>query len=215
MNSDAPIVYVVDDDSSILKAVSRLLGAAGFTTKLFTSPCAFLNEHNASTPGCILLDLAMPDLNGLDLQRSLASTGYVRPIVFITGHGDIPASVNAMKAGASDFLTKPFDAEELIGAVRQAIETDRLARETNSQLQRLQKSFGRLTLREKQVFKGVINGRLNKQIAAELGIVEKTVKVHRSRVMTKMGVHSLAELVQLAGRLGMTSLVPTSGPNGV
>jgi FixJ family two-component response regulator len=203
MNGEGPVVYLIDDDPSILKGITRLLGAAGLRTKSFTSPRAFLDAHDASQPGCIVLDLSMPELSGLDLQQRLALTNKARPIVFISGRDDVPASVSAMKAGASDFLTKPVDGEVLLGAVRTAIEKDRSIRENGARLQELEKRLYRLTLRERQVLEGVVCGRLNKQIGTELGIVEKTVKVHRSRVMSKMGVRSIVELMQLAGELGL------------
>ena len=203
MSGDGPVVYLVDDDPSILKGITRLLGSAGFRTKSFTSPRAFLDEHDASQPGCIVLDLSMPELSGLDLQQRLALSHNGRPIVFISGRDDVPASVNAMKAGASDFLTKPVDGEVLLGAVRTAIEKDRSIREDGARLQELEQRLHRLTPRERQVLEGVVCGRLNKQIGTELGIVEKTVKVHRSRVMSKMGVRSIVELMQLAGELGL------------
>src|SRR5262249_16871559 len=146
-------------------------------------------------PGCIVMDLAMPEMSGLDLQSRLASSGRVRPIVFITGHGDIPSSVKAMKAGAVDFLTKPFDDHALLSAVRFAIQRDQVVRARQAQLDRIEKSLASLTEREREVFAHVTRGRLNKQIAGDLGIVEKTVKVHRGRIMKKMGVRTLAELV--------------------
>jgi FixJ family two-component response regulator len=205
MNDDTAVVYLVDDDPSILKAISRLLGTAGLRTKSFTSPREFLNEHDASELGCLVLDVSMPELSGLDLQRRLTLSNKGRPIVFISGRGDVPASVSAMKAGAFDFLTKPFDDEVLLSAVFEAIEKDRIARENGSRLQDLQKRLYRLTLRERQVLERVVGGRINKQIATELGIVEKTVKVHRGRLMYKMGVRSIVELLQLAGELGLTS----------
>jgi FixJ family two-component response regulator len=204
MYDGVPIVYLVDDDPSVLKAISRLLGAAGLQTKSFTSPRTFLNEHDLSEPGCIVLDVGMPELSGLDLQERLALTNKARPIVFISGRGDVPASVRAMKAGAFDFLTKPFDGEVLLGAVCEAIEKDRNTREKSSRLQDLQKRLHRLTLRERQVLERVVSGQANKQIAIELGIVEKTVKVHRGRLMSKMGARSIVQLMRLAGELGLT-----------
>jgi FixJ family two-component response regulator len=215
MNGDGPVVYLVDDDPSILKGITRLLGAAGLRTKPFRSPRAFLDEHDASQPGCIVLDLSMPELSGLDLQQMLASTNKTRPIVFISGRDDVPASVSAMKAGASDFLTKPIDGEVLLGAVRKAIEKDRSNREDGARLQDLEKRLYRLTLRERQVLEGVVCGQLNKQIGIELGIVEKTVKVHRSRVMSKLGVRSVVELMQLAGELGLAPLFNYRGQKRV
>jgi FixJ family two-component response regulator len=201
MNANVPVVFLVDDDPSILKALSRLLAAEGFETRPYSSATNFLDDFNANLPGCIVMDLAMPGLSGLELQSRLASSGRMRPIVFITGHGDIPSSVRAMKAGAVDFLIKPFDDHALLSAVRVAIEKDRSARLQQAQRDRIEKSLAALTAREREVFQHVTRGRLNKQIAGDLGIVEKTVKVHRGRIMKKMGVRTLAELVKLAERL--------------
>ncbi len=201
MNANVPVVFLVDDDPSILKALTRLLAAEGFETRPYSSAANFLDEYNATLPGCIVMDLAMPGMSGLDLQCRLASSGRVRPIVFITGQGDIPTSVRAMKAGAVDFLTKPFDDHALLSAVRFAIEKDQAVRSKQEQRDRIERSLASLTQREREVFEHVTRGRLNKQIAGDLGIVEKTVKVHRGRIMKKMGVRSLAELVKLAERL--------------
>jgi FixJ family two-component response regulator len=201
MNANAPVVFLVDDDPSILKALTRLLGAEGFETRPYSSATSFLDEYNANLPGCIIMDLAMPGMNGLDLQNRLAASGRVRPIIFITGQGDIPSSVRAMKAGAVDFLTKPFDDDALLSAIRLAIEKDRAIRARQAQRDHIEKSLASLTAREREVFQHVTRGRLNKQIAGDLGIVEKTVKVHRGRIMKKMGVRTLAELVKLAERL--------------
>jgi FixJ family two-component response regulator len=195
----APCVRVVDDDASVLKALGRLLRAAGFAVQTFPSPHVFLKEHDATAPGCVLLDLSMPGLNGLQIQRALTVLGDACPIVFITGHGDIASSVSAMKAGAVDFLTKPFDASRLLDAVRAAIAKDRAAREVRAERSSIGVRMAALTPREHEVMAQVCVGRLNKQIAADLGIAEKTVKVHRARVMKKMAAGSVAELVQLVG----------------
>jgi FixJ family two-component response regulator len=205
MNANVPVVFLVDDDPSILKALTRLLTTEGFETRSYSSATNFLDEYNATLPGCIVMDLAMPGMSGLDLQSRLASSGRVRPIVFITGQGDIPSSVRAMKAGAVDFLTKPFDDQALLSAVRFAIEKDQAVRSKQEQRDRIEKSLASLTGREREVFEHVTRGRLNKQIAGDLGIVEKTVKVHRGRIMKKMGVRSLADLVKLAERLDSLS----------
>lgn len=202
MNAAAPIVFLVDDDPSVLKAVTRLLTAEGFDTRPYSSPKNFLDAYDANLPGCIIMDLAMPGINGLDLQKHLAATGHVGPVIFITGQGDIPSSVSAMKAGAVDFLTKPFNDDDLLSAIRFAVEKDQATRRKRAEHDRIEKSLASLTDREREVFEHVTRGRLNKQIAGDLGIVEKTVKVHRGRVMKKMGVRTLAELVQLAERLG-------------
>src|SRR5262245_61479110 len=201
MKANAPVVFLIDDDPSVLTALTRLLAAEGFETRPYSSPTDFLDDYNATLPGCIVMDLAMPDISGLDLQRRLASSGIMRPIIFISGQGDVPSSVKAMKAGAIDFLTKPFDDHALLSAIRFAIETDQAVRSKQAQRDRIEKSLASLTSREREVFEHVTRGRLNKQIAGDLGIVEKTVKVHRGRIMKKMGVRNLAELVKLADRL--------------
>jgi FixJ family two-component response regulator len=195
----APCIRVVDDDASVLKALGRLLRAAGFAVRTFPSPQVFLNEHDATAPGCVVLDLSMPGLDGLQIQQTLSRLGDGCPIVFITGHGDIASSVSAMKAGAVDFLTKPFDASRLLDAVRAAVAKDRTAREAHAERSSIGVRMAALTPREREVMAQVCTGRLNKQIAADLGIAEKTVKVHRARVMKKMAAGSVAELVHLVG----------------
>lgn len=198
-----PTVFVVDDDAAVLKAVSRLLHAAGFAPLSFHSPESFLEQHDPETPGCVVLDMVMPDLDGLDLQQALLASGYERFIVFITGQGDIPTSVQAMKDGAVDILVKPFLEEELLAAVRNAIAKDQSARITRAQLQSIRQRMETLTHREREVLEHIISGQLNKQIAADLGTVEKTIKVHRARVMEKMGADSVAELVRMSVRIGI------------
>jgi FixJ family two-component response regulator len=198
-----PTVFVVDDDPAILRAVSRLLNTAGYKVRTYPTSHALLEDHDAEIPGCLVLDVALPGLNGLQLQEVLNAAGCERFIVFITGYGDVPSSVLAMKAGAVDFLTKPFDDEPLLAAVDMAIEKDRAAREARSELLSIQSRLATLTQREREVLQRVVIGRLNKQIAADLGIVEKTIKVHRHRVMEKMGADSLAELVRMAERAGI------------
>jgi FixJ family two-component response regulator len=198
-------VFLVDDDPSILRALTRLLRAGGHQVSAFRSPRDFLAEHDAAVPGCIVLDLAMPGLSGLELQTALAASGCERPIIFVSGHGDVPSSVRAMKAGAIDFLTKPVSEENLLAAIRGAIERDRLMRQARAELQEIGERLSTLTPREREVLQHVVAGQLNKQIAADLGTVEKTVKVHRSRVMEKMGVRSLADLVRMAERIGVTT----------
>jgi len=200
--SDEPAaVFLVVDDPGVLRALTRLLRAAGLDVRAFRSSREFLAAHDAAIPGCIVLDLAMPGESGLDLQTALAAAGCHRPIVFISGHGDIPSSVRAMKAGAVDFLTKPVSQEHLLAAIRRALDRDRLMREAQAELQAIAERLSTLTPREREVLDHVVMGQLNKQIAADLGTVEKTVKVHRSRVMEKMGVRSLADLVRMAERL--------------
>jgi FixJ family two-component response regulator len=196
-----PVVFVVDDDPSVLKALTRLLGGEGFQTRPFASALQFLRAHDPDVPGCIILDFAMPGFNGLELQKKLGRIAERQPIIFVSGQSDIPISVSAMKGGAADFLTKPVDAALLIPAVRSALRRSALARERHAEGELLRERFSALTSRERAVFELVVKGRLNKQIAADLGIAEKTVKVHRGHVMDKMQVRSVAELVQMAGRL--------------
>jgi FixJ family two-component response regulator len=199
----AATVYVVDDDPAVLKSLSRLLRSAGLNVATFGSPQEFLARHDASLAGCLVLDVAMPGLNGLELQEALAARGSVIPIVFLTGRGDIPTSVQAMKRGALDFLTKPVNDKELLRAIRAAIALNLTARSSRADLEDIRARLARLTPRERQVFEYVISGRLNKQTAADLGTAENTIKVHRARVMEKMKVQSVAELVRLADRAGI------------
>jgi len=211
VNDETATVFLVDDDLSILRALTRLLRVGGHQVSAFRSPRDFLAQHDAAVPGCVVLDLAMPGLNGLELQAALAAAGSQRPIVFISGHGDVPSSVRAMKAGAVDFLTKPVSQENLLAAIQRAIECDRVMRQTRAELQAIDERLNRLTPREREVFQHVVAGQLNKQIAVDLGTVEKTVKVHRSRVMEKMGVRSLADLVRIAERIGLATITAYSG----
>jgi FixJ family two-component response regulator len=190
-----PTVFVVDDDPQMLLAITRVLKREGWATRSYRSAKDYLADPAADTPGCLVLDLLMPDMTGLDLQQKLARLGQTRPIVFLSGRGDISTSVRAMKLGAVDFLTKPVEAEALLEAVHRAIERDASERATASRTQDARDRFSNLTIRERQVLDGVVAGLLNKQIAANLGIVEKTVKVHRARAVAKMGVRSAAELV--------------------
>lgn len=194
---------MVDDDPGVLRALTRLLSAAGLETRAFSSAAAFLDAHDPATPGCLVLDVALPGLDGLQLQRALAISECARPIVFITGWGDIPTSVRAMKGGAVDFLTKPVNDKDLLTAVSSAIDIDRQARAARVEMDAVRQRLASLTAREREVLAHVVAGRLNKQIAADLGIVEKTIKVHRARIMTKMAVGSLADLVRTAERLGI------------
>ena len=203
MSSCAATVFVVDDDLSIRRSLTHLFGAAGLNVAVFASAQEFLERYNASAPGCLVLDLAMPGLNGLELQEMLAARGSRLPIIFLTGHGDLPSGLKALKSGAADFLTKPVDATDLIEAVRGAIEKDRIARQVYAEVAEIRRRFATLTPREHEVLCHVISGKLNKQIAAHLGTVEKTVKVHRARVMDKIKAGSLAELIRLAERAGI------------
>lgn len=206
MSDAAVIVYVVDDDPSILKALSRLLRAEGYQVEAFPSAAAFLQRHDRQAPGCVILDLAMPDRTGLDLQQELALLDGARAVVFITGHGDIPSSVQAMKAGAVDFLTKPFNDVDLLAAVKTAVDRDLRLRASRGEREAIRERLAALTPREHEVLLHVVSGRINKQIAADLGTVEKTIKVHRARIMDKMGVDSMAELARLCERAGIGSI---------
>ncbi len=203
MADDSPIVYVVDDDPSVLKALGRLIRSAGFLVQTFDSARGFLDFDHFEGPCCLILDVQMPDLTGLDLQEELTFRNLSLPIIFLTGHGNIPMSVRAMKAGATDFLTKPCDDATLLKVIYNAIEKDRKAREERAAIDAIQKRTDKLTPRENQVLRLVIGGLLNKQIAYELGISERTVKVHRARVMTKMEADSVAELVRFAEKVGI------------
>ena len=194
------VVFLIDDDRSVLSAPSRLFQAAGYQIKAYSSAEKFLNEHDPSIPGCIILDLWMPGLNGLETQQSLAHQAIERPIIFLTGQGNVDASVAAMKAGAVDFLLKPINQAELFDAVERAKEREFSAHAERRAIRAL---FYKLTRRETQTMFQMVAGRLNKQIAEDLGIDIKTIKVHRSRVMGKMGVRSIAELVRMANKISL------------
>lgn len=200
MQAPAPTVYLVDDDPHLLKALQRLLQSAGLQATPFDSAQAFLDGHDRAAPGCLVLDLSMPGLNGLELQRELEQLNSPLPIIFLSGRGDIPATVQAMKHGATDFLTKPVDDTELLAAIQEALATDRRRRRSHDERDRIAERLAALTERERQVLQQVVAGRLNKQIAADLGTVEKTIKFHRANLMRKMGVRSVAALVKLAER---------------
>ena len=196
-------VYLLDDEPKMVKALTRLLTAEDFTVHGFTSVENFLDGGRSDEPSCLVLDVAMPELSGLDLQQRLAQDGILLPIVFLTGRGDIPMSVQAIKAGAVDFLTKPVQDADLLRAVNAALERAAEQREAITEMASLRQRLANLTPREREVMEHVVAGRLNKQIAAELGIGEHTIKVHRSRVKKKMAVQSVAELVRAAARLGV------------
>ena len=191
------IVFLIDDDAVILNALGRLLHAAGYKTKAYQSAEAFLKEHDASIPGCAVLDHAMPGLNGLDLQGALARQGIHRPVIFLTGRGTIAESVKAMKAGAVDYLTKPVDDVELLSAIKLAEERDKTRRDVEARNKLVLQRLAKLTRREKETLKLITEGLLNKQIAGVMGVTEKAIKVHRMRVFKKMGAKTLAELVRM------------------
>ena len=202
MSDDDLIVYVVDDDVRIREALDELLAAHGMRAIVFASAHDFINAQKPDVPSCLILDLELPDINGLELQRRIAA-GEHPPIVFITGHGDIPSSVRAIKEGAVDFLTKPFSEKDLIAAVETAVELDRAHRMARAERIDLQQRYDELTPRERDVLPLVVSGLLNKQAAAELGISEVTLQIHRRNVMSKMAAASLADLVRIAERLGI------------
>ena len=203
MNDSTPLVFMVDDDASVVKAIARLLNAAGYRVAGFGSPREFLDQYTDADRGCLLLDISMPGLNGMQLQQALLEKNCALPIIFLTGHGDIPTSVQAMKHGALDFLTKPVDDAALIAAVQQAFAQEAAGRALRTEVAGLRQRAATLTRREHEVLGHVIAGRLNKQIANLLGTTEKTVKVHRARVMEKMQAQSLAELVRMSGAAGI------------
>jgi FixJ family two-component response regulator len=203
MSGDDSIVYIVDDDPSMREALTRLLGTVGLRGKAFKTPQEFLRSDRSDAPSCLVLDVRLPGLSGLDLQRELVNTDPPIQIVFITAHGDIPMTVQALKAGAVDFLTKPFRDQELLDAVQQAIDRDRAGRHQRADLAELRGRYESLTQREREVMTLVVSGRLNKQIAAELQTSEATVKAHRAQLMRKMDADSVARLVRVAEELSL------------
>lgn len=211
MTAIAPMVFVVDDDASVRKSLTRVLAASGYAVEQFASAGDFLARERGARPCCLVLDVRMPGLSGLDLQTALAAAGRRLPIVFVTGHVDVPMTVKGMRNGAVDWLTKPFGAKELLNAVERAVAKDVQDRSDAARVAEVEERAKRLSPRELQVFALVVTGMLNKQIAGVLGVVEKTVKVHRARVMTKMQAGSVAELVRMADRLGV---VLPPGPGG-
>ncbi len=198
-----PIILVVDDDVSVREALGGLIRSAGLRVKTFASAQEFLAGPPADAPGCLVLDVRLPGLSGLDLQKRMAELNLEIPIIFITGHGDVPTSVQAMKAGALEFLTKPLADRDLLDAIQQAVKRDRAARQRQAKIRELHGRYQSLTPREREVIERVVSGLLNKQIAAELGISEITVKAHRGQVMRKMGADSLADLVTMSETLGI------------
>ncbi|HEX9273018.1 MAG TPA: response regulator transcription factor [Candidatus Binatia bacterium] len=197
------IVFVVDDDASVREGLGSLIRSAGLRVETFASAQEFLARPRADVPSCLVLDVRLPGLSGLDLQKRLAEVNIEIPIVFITGHGDVPTSVQAMKAGAVEFLTKPFVDRDLLDAIQQAIKRDRAARRQEAEMAELYDRYESLTPREREVMEWVVSGLLNKQVAAELGTSEITIKVHRGQVMQKMQADSLADLVRMSERLGI------------
>jgi FixJ family two-component response regulator len=200
-----PVVFVVDDDVSVRESLEALIGTAGWRTKTFASALDFLDNSSDTSPSCLVLDVSLPGLSGLDLQQRLGDRRD-RPIIFITGHGDIPMSVQAMKAGAVEFLTKPFSDEVLLTAIRRAIESSSTALDRESELEKLRRAYALLSRREREVMTRVVSGRLNKQVGSDLGISEITVKAHRGHVMRKMSADSLAALVRMAAALDVKTV---------
>jgi FixJ family two-component response regulator len=203
MEDSVPTVFLVDDDPDVLKGLGRLLASAGMKVVAFDSPGRFLESVDPAAAGCLVLDVAMPELDGLELQQALETRGCDLPIIFLTGHGDIPTSVRAMKRGAEDFLTKPVDEKVLFAAIRRAFDRNTEVRRSQEARRVVDKRLATLSAREREVLERVAAGRLNKQIAAELGLVEKTIKVHRAHVMQKMGARTFAQLLSLAEQAGI------------
>ena len=200
----APVVFVIDDDASVRSALGNLLRSVGLQTEVFASPQEFMHNAEPEGPACIVLDVRFPGRSGLDLQRDLTAASRPLPIIFMTGHGDIPMTVRAMKAGAVEFLTKPFRDQDLLDAVAVALDKDRVRRAGEKRLDELRARLGTLTPREREVLQLVIAGRLNKQIAGELGVSEMTVKIHRRHMMRKMQASRIVELVRMADQLGLS-----------
>ena len=210
MSNVAPVVFVVDDDPSVRRAIQRLVESVGLQVELFGSAQEFLRSERPDAPSCLVLDIRLPGISGLDFQRQLAEANIHIPIIFITAHGDIPMTVRAMKAGAVEFLTKPFRDQDLLDAIQIALERDRTRRVQETEVAKLRERYESLTPREREVMPLVVSGLLNKQIAAEIGASEATVKVHRSQLMRKMGAESLADLVRMAAEMG----IPAAKPKG-
>jgi len=213
-------IYLVDDDPAVLKSLSRLLRSAGYQPEIFLSAREFMKKYNPDVPGCLVLDLAMPEVNGLELQQWLKRSNSPLPVIFLTGHGSVPASVQAMKEGAFDFLMKPVMGASFVKAIEQALLKDSEVRRAQAETTAVLARLAALTPREREVLERVVSGKLNKEIAAELGNAEKTIKIHRARIMEKMGVDSLAELARVAERIGIGiggAVLPATlpGPNRI
>ncbi len=208
MTDQTPTIFIIDDDPSARRGLSRLIRVAGFNVRAFASAKGFLAKQHYNGPGCIVLDVQMPDFSGLDLQAELNKAEYNMPIIFISAHGDVPMTAQAMKDGALDFLTKPVDRDQLLNAIRTALAKDLASREEHGELEQIRARLAKLTPREFEVMTFVLAGMLNKQIGYKLGIAEDTVKIHRGRVMSKMGVVSVAELVRLTQRAGVEPADP-------
>jgi FixJ family two-component response regulator len=207
----AETIFLIDDDVSVREGLSALIESVGLPVRTFGSALEFLAVKPVEAEGCVVLDVAMPGMNGLELQRQMNDSGISLPVIFLTGHGDIPMTVRALKAGAVHFLTKPVTEDELMSAIRQALANDRMARSERAEIRKLLERFDLLGPRERQVMQSVVSGRLNKQIAHELGISERTIKLHRGQVMRKMGAASLADLVKQAEKLGPLRLGARKG----
>lgn len=202
MTDTDPIVFIVDDDDSVRKALTRLINSVGLNVETFASADDFLKRESHNGPACLVLDIRMPGLSGLDLQDELVAAGRTLPIIFVSGHGNIPLSVRAMKAGAVDFIEKPFEDQSLLDAINHSLKKDRQAKLEQAELREIQRRVDSLTPREREVFAHVVSGKLNKQIAFKLGTSERTIKAHRARVMKKMQANTLTDLIRLAEKVG-------------